>query len=186
LALTILAQEGYMSMMKRVLAIFALACAVSPLVAQKAHVDFDHACDFSHYQTYRWAAPPNADPLNQLMQLRVIGFVEEALAARRLRRVETGGDLLVNFQMDVHQEKVFTTFADTTGFGWDSGWGSTIATTTAQTITLGTLTVDVVDSHRNRLVFQGVSTSPISSKPAHNTKRLAKAVNEIFEKYPPR
>jgi multisubunit Na+/H+ antiporter MnhE subunit len=88
--------------------------------------------------------------------------------------------------MDVHQEKVFTTFADTTGFGWDSGWGSTIATTTAQTITLGTLTVDVVDSHRNRLVFQGVSTSPISSKPAHNTKRLAKAVNEIFEKYPPR
>jgi hypothetical protein len=120
------------------------------------------------------------------MQLRVIGFVEEALAARRLRRVETGGDLLVNFQMDVHQEKVFTTFADTTGFGWDSGWGSTIATTTAQTITLGTLTVDVVDSHRNRLVFQGVSTSPISSKPAHNTKRLAKAVNEIFEKYPPR
>ena len=114
-----------MSMMKRVLAIFVLACAISPVAAQKAHVDFDHACDFSHYQTYRWAAPPNADSLNQLMQLRVIGFVEEALAARRLRRVETGGDLLVNFQMDVRQEKVYTTFADSTGFGWDSGWGST-------------------------------------------------------------
>ena len=85
-----------MSMMKRLLAILALACAISPVAAQKAHVDFDHACDFSHYQTYRWAAPPNADLLNQLMQLRVIGFVEEALAARRLRRVETGGDLLVN------------------------------------------------------------------------------------------
>ena len=57
------------------------------------------------------------------MQLRVIGFVEEALAAKRLRRVETGGDLLVNFQMDVRQEKVYTTFADTTGFGWGWGWG---------------------------------------------------------------
>jgi hypothetical protein len=176
-----------MSMMKRLLAILAVvACAISPVAAQKAHVDFDHAGDFSRYQTYRWAAPPNANPLNQLMQLRVIGFVEEALAARRLRRVETGGDLLVNFQMDVRQENVYTTFADTTGFGWGWGWGSTIATTTTQTITLGTLTVDVVDSHRNRLVFQGVSTAPISSKPAHNTKRLAKAVNEIFEKYPPR
>jgi hypothetical protein len=176
-------KEGYMSTMKRVLAIFALACAVSPMVAQKARVDFDHAADFSHYQTYRWAAPPAADSLNQLMQLRVIGFVEEALAARRLRRVETGGDLLINFQMDVRQEEVLTTFADP-GFGW--GWGGEIATTTAQVINLGTLTVDVVDSHRNRLVFQGVSTAPISSKPAHNTRRLAKAVNEIFEKYTPK
>jgi hypothetical protein len=173
-----------MPILKRVLAIFGLACAISPMPAQKAHVDFDHACDFSRYQTYRWAAPPNADSLNQLMQLRVVSFVEEALAARRLRRVETGGDLLVNFQMDVHEEKVFTTIADSNGWGW--GWGSTFATTTAQTITLGTLTVDVVDSHRNRLVFEGVSTTPVSSKPAHNTKRLAKAVNEIFEKYPPR
>ena len=112
-----------MSMMKRLLAILAVACAISPVAAQKAHVDFDHACDFSRYQTYRWAAPPNADLLNQLMQLRVIGFVEEALAAKRLRRVETGGDLLVNFQMDVRQEKVYTTFADTTGFGWGWGWG---------------------------------------------------------------
>jgi hypothetical protein len=174
--------------MKRLLAILAVACVISPVAAQKARVDFDHASDFSHYQTYRWAAPPNADVLNQIMQLRVIGFVEEALAAKRLRRVETGGDLLVNFEMDVRQEKVYTTFADTTGFGWGWGWGpgTTMATTTAQVITLGTLTVDLVDSHRNRLVFQGVSTAPISSKPTHNTKRLAKSVNEIFEKYPPR
>jgi hypothetical protein len=177
-----------MSMMKRLLAILAVACVISPVAAQKARVDFDHASDFSHYQTYRWAAPPNADVLNQIMQLRVIGFVEEALAAKRLRRVETGGDLLVNFEMDVRQEKVYTTFADTTGLGWGWGWGggTTMATTTAQVINLGTLTVDLVDSHRNRLVFQGVSTAPISSKPAHNTKRLAKSVNEIFEKYPPR
>jgi predicted class III extradiol MEMO1 family dioxygenase len=106
-----------MSMMKRLLAILAVACVISPVAAQKARVDFDHASDFSHYQTYRWAAPPNADVLNQIMQLRVMGFVEEALAAKRLRRVETGGDLLVNFEMDVRQEKVYTTFADTTGFG---------------------------------------------------------------------
>jgi len=86
----------------------------------------------------------------------------------------------------VRQENVYTTFADTTGFGWGWGWGSTMATTTTQVITLGTLTVDLVDSHKNRLVFQSVSTAPISSKPAHNTKRLAKAVNQIFEKYPPR
>jgi hypothetical protein len=171
--------------MNRLVLTFALAYAISPLAGQKAHVDFDHACNFSHYQTYRWAGQPTADGLNQLMQERVIGFVEEALAAKRLRRVATGGDLLVNFHMNVQQEEVFTTIGDP-GFGWYAGWGGGISTTTTQVIQLGTLTVDVIDSHRNQLVFQGVSTSPISSKPAHNTKRLAKAVNEIFEKYPPR
>jgi hypothetical protein len=170
--------------MKRLMVILALAYAIWPAAAQKAHVDFDHACDFSHYQTYRWAAPPNVDFLNQLMQSRVIGFVEEALAAKRLRRVETGGDLLVSFQMNARQEQVFTTFSD--GFGWDLGWGSTVATTTTQVITLGVLTVDLTDSQRNKLVFEGVSTAPLSSKPEHNTKRLAKGVSEIFEKYPPR
>jgi hypothetical protein len=168
------------------LAVFAFACAISPAAAQKVHVDFDHACDFSHYQTYRLATRPNFNVLNQLMEERVIGFVEEALAAKRLRRVETGGDLLVNFDMDVRQEEVFTTFGDTMGFGWYSGWGGGVSTTTTQVIQLGTLTVDMIDSRRNQLVFEGVSTAAISSKPAHNTKRLAKGINEIFEKYPPR
>lgn len=168
--------------MNRFVAIFAVAYAILPLAAQKAHIDFDHACDFSHYKTYQWAGPLDADPLNQLMQERVVGFVEEALAARHLRRVKTGGDLLVDCRMSVQQQEVYTTFGDG-GFGW---YGGGIATTTTQVIQLGTLTVDVVDSRRNQLVFQGVSTAPISSKPAHNTKRLAKSVNEIFEKYPPR
>jgi hypothetical protein len=171
--------------MNRIAVVFALvSCAVGPAVARKVRVDFDHAGDFSHYQTYRWAGRPNAAFLNQLMLERVIGFVEEALAARRLKRVETGGDLLIDFNMNVQQQDVFTTFTDSTGFGW--GWGSSISTTTVQPILLGTLTVDVVDSRKKQLVFQGVSTASISSRPERNTRRLAKAVNEIFEKYPPR
>ena len=171
--------------MNRIVVVFALAAyAIPPVAAHKVHVDFDHACDFSRYQTYRWAGPPNAAFLNQLMQERVIGFVEEALAARRLRRVDTGGDLLIDFNMEVRQQEVFTTFTDSTGFGW--GWGSAISTTTVEPALWGTLTVDMVDSRRKRLVFQGVSTSSISSKPEKNTKKLSKAVNEIFEKYPPR
>jgi hypothetical protein len=172
--------------MNRIVMILALAYVTSPAAAQKVHVDFDHACDFSHYQTYRWVGPPDAAPLNQLMQERVVGFVEESLAAKRLRRVQTGGDLLVSYRMDVQDKPVFNTFSDSIGFGWDFGWGSGFATTTVEVIRVGTLTVDVVDSRRNQLVFQGVSTASISSKPQHNTNKLAKAVNEIFEKYPPR
>ena len=67
--------------MNRIVAILALAFAISPVAAQKVRVDFDHKNDFSHYQTYRWAGPPTGDDLNQLMQGRRVGFIEEALSA---------------------------------------------------------------------------------------------------------
>jgi hypothetical protein len=44
----------------------------------------------------------------------------------------------------------------------------------------------MVDAKQNQLVFQGTSTQAVSTRPERNSKKLAKAVNEIFEKYPPR
>ena len=46
--------------------------------------------------------------VNQLMQERVIGFVEEALAVKRLKRVEAGTDLLINLNTNVQQQEKFT------------------------------------------------------------------------------
>ena len=146
--------------MNRLVVIIALACAISPVAAQKAHVDFDHACDFSHYQTYRWAGPPDMDPLNQLMQERVIGFVEEALAARHLKRVQTGGDLLVGLPHECTAAGGIHDLYRLTGFGWDAGWGSSISTTTSQVIQLG-------HAHRRRGRF--------AQEPAGFSRRVNRA-----------
>jgi hypothetical protein len=175
--------------MKRIMKLAVLACAVSSTVTPSAHVDFDHTFHFSQYKTYRWVRLPDTELAgpqltqaqfpNQLMQERVVGFVEEALAARRLTRVETGGDLLIGCQLNVTEQTQLTTITD----GW--GWGSAISTTTPQTILIGTLVVNIMDPRRNQLVFQGMYRETISSRPQRNIKKLAKAVNEIFEKYPP-
>ena len=181
------------------LLVIALASAVSIAYGYKARVDFDHATSFGNYKTYTWAQmPDSADEQgsfpNQLMRDRITGFIEEALAARKLKRVPSGGDLQVNYKVTVEAEPEFTTFGNGfgpgggPGWGWDSGWnwGTGISTTTVQTYYSGTLMVNVVDATRNKLVFQGTSTQDLSSKPEKNTKRLCKAVNDIFEKYPPR
>ena len=161
--------------------------------AFSARVDFDHNVSFGGYQTYSWdpaAAAPGDDAIfpNQLMRERITSFVEEALAARKLRHVTSGGDLLVRYRVTIQQEPVYTTFGDGLGpgWGWDWGWGTGISTTTVQTFDEGTLIIDLVDVKRNNLIFQGVSTQDMSSKPEKNTKKFFKAVNEIFEKYPPR
>jgi hypothetical protein len=185
--------------MNRIVAMGALIFAVSPGFAHRVRVDFDHAARFSAYKTYSWA-PPAAQESdqtlfpNQLMRARVAGFIEEAMAARGYRRVKSGGDLVLSYQIKVTEQPQYVTFYDSPGggcgWGWGNcagwgGWGTGWATTTFVPIYRGTLVVDLVDANKNRLVFQGTSTHTISSRPERNTRKLAKAVGEVFEKYPP-
>lgn len=178
--------------MSRILVVGALFFVISPCQAGKARVDFDHAIHFTGYKTYSWARSADAPlegPLfpNQLMRERIAGFIEEALAARGLKRVGSGGDLEISFSVEVQEQPEFITLSDGVGPGcWGCGWGSGFSTTTVQIFYNGTVVVDMVDASRRKLVFQGTSSHEISSKPAENTKKLAKAVNEIFKNYPPR
>ena len=184
--------------MNRITSIGALAIALSPAFAHKIRVDFSHDTQFSCYKTYRWApAAAQASPTqfpNQLMDERIVSFIDEALAARGLKRVTAGGDLLISYHVQVTELPQYTTFADGPGWGWGGawgwgwgpGWGTGFATTTVQIIYQGTLVIDMVDAHHKQLVFQGTSTQTVSSRPERNTRKLAKAVNEVFERYPPR
>jgi Domain of unknown function (DUF4136) len=194
--------------MSRTMMLLALASAVSPGIAQKVRVDYDHGCDYSHYKTFRWVGlqkvlSPDVQFPNQLMQQRIASFVGEALAAKHFTRVETGGDLLVSYDLKVTAEpQLLTAFTDAAspvgawngwgwgGWGWGGwgccGWGSGFSTTTVQTFWKGTLVVSLTDSHQKQLIFQGVSTDAISSRAWKNTKRLQKGIQEMFEKYPPR
>ena len=183
--------------MKRTIVLWAMLFAVSPGFAYKTRVDFDHGTHFSSYKTYSWAdsadgAPQEALFPNQLMRERVASYIEEALAARGFKRVPAGGDLLISYRINVTQEPVYTTFSNGFGpgwggwdSGWGSGWGSGFSTTTVQSYYEGTVVINMVDANHQKLVFQGASSQDISSRAEKNTKRLCKAVNEIFEKYPP-
>jgi hypothetical protein len=191
--------------------LLALVSAVSPGVAQKVRVDYDHGCNFSRYKTYRWVGfdkgqSPDVPFPNQLMQQRIVTLVQEALASKGLTHVQTGGDLVVGYELRATALPQFNTFTDATGpgwgwdgwgwsgagcCGWGGGWGggwgiSAFSTTTTQAIWTGTLVVSMTDARQQQLVFQGVSTDTISSKAEKNTRRLQKGICEMFEKYPPR
>jgi len=191
--------------MNRIILLGALVIIVSTAFAHKIRVDFDHDTHFSRYKTYHWVQPAYSGPEqvqfpNQLMEERVTGFIDKALAARGLKRVTNGADLLINYRINVTEQPVVSTFYSGPGPGWGwgwasgwgsgwgpgAGWGSGVATTTLQTYYEGTLVINMVDAKENQLVFQGTSTQAVSSRPQKNTKKLAKAVDEVFEKFPPR
>jgi len=183
--------------MNRIIALGPLI-AVSVCSAHTIRVDFDHGTHFASYKTYRLVASPEntSSPVifpNQMMEERITGFIEEALASRGMRRVTTGGDLLVSHRMIITEQPQFVTFSDGPAAGWDGnwgwgwgwGWGGGYSTTTLETYYEGTLVINIVDAAHGKLVFQGTSTQSVSSRPKKNTEKLAEAVSRIMAKYPP-
>ena len=81
----------------------------------------------------------------------------------------------------------YTTFYSGLGGGWRwHGWGTGMATTNVENVPVGTLVVDMYDTNSEQLMWRGLAHDQLSDKPEKDTKKLEKAVDKMFEKFPPR
>jgi hypothetical protein len=174
--------------------LLGLASLVLPTcaLAQKVRTDYDHAANFEKYKTYKWVQVQDAPQVSQLAEQRITGAIDAALAKEGLVKTENNPDLLVERQVSLTTETQLNTYSTGTGgygYGarWGYGWGdSGISTTTATKIPVGTLVVELLDPAQKQLIFRGTATDTLSDKPEKNTKKINKAVEKIFEKYPPK
>ena len=169
----------------------ALTClGVAVVCAQDVHFDYDRSANFSAYKTYHWIDYKRVDPGDQLLDQDIKRAVDAQLAGKGLRRVESGGDLVVGYQAGISQEKEFDSLG--TGgwgpwagpFGWGN-WGNTRVTTS--TIDVGKLTIGLFDPASKQLVWRGAAskTLNINKNPDKNYQTLEKAMAKLFKNYPP-
>jgi hypothetical protein len=86
-----------------------------------------------------------------------------------------------------HNEQTLETFYNGFGGGWRwRGFGDGMATTTVENQPVGTLIVDMFDSHSKQLVWRGTATDVLSDKPEKNERKLENAVSDLFKKFPPK
>jgi hypothetical protein len=153
--------------------------------AQKVNVDWDQTANFQGYGTYAWAKGTPAK--NPLMDERIVAAVDKQLAAKGLRKVDSGTspDLLVAYHASVNSK----TQLDTTnmgGYGWGYGWGGGgSSTTTVKEIPVGELIVDIGDPKTKKMLWQGTATDTLSDNPQKNTDKIDKSVEDMFKKFPP-
>jgi hypothetical protein len=88
-----------------------LVCGAA--LAQEVHFDYDRSTNFGVYKTYQWVDRRLVADGDQLLDRDIKRAVDEQLAGKGLRRVESGGDLQVSYQGAISQEKEF----DSIGFG---------------------------------------------------------------------
>lgn len=155
-----------------------------PIRAQKVETDYNHSANFSQYHTYSWGRVHATDPL---FEDRIRAAVDRDLQAKGWQRVDSGGDATVTAIAVRKSKAEYTTFYDGFGPGWGwHGWGPDMATTTVENIPLGTLAVDIYDSSSHHLLWRGLAHDQLSDKPEKNSEKLDKAVDKLFEKFPPR
>src|SRR5215475_3723286 len=164
----------------RLIALTGFLCLCGAAVAQDVHFDYDRTADFNAYRTYQWAEPKSGQASDQLMDQNIKRAVDEQLAAKGLRRVDSGGALQVTYRGAVNHEKQFN------GFGGGPRW-SGFGQVNTSTIDVGKLIIEMFDPAKNQLVWRGDAekTLDIKKDPDKNYRSLEKAMTKLFKNYPP-
>jgi hypothetical protein len=169
----------------------ALMLLGGAIFAQDVRFDYSRSTIFSAYKTYQWMNYRQVDVGDQLLDQDVRRAVDEQLAGKGLRRVESGADLLVGYKASISEEKQFDAIGSGFG-GW--GWGGAgpglgnlidIHGTTA-TIDVGRLIIGLFDPTNRQLVWRGLATKTLnlSQDPDRNYRTLEKAMAKLFRNYP--
>jgi hypothetical protein len=151
----------------RILAIPVFVAVLSAVaLANHVTVDYDHAKNFGHVQTYSWSQLQTS---NSTWDGRLKEAINLELAAKGWTEVPSGSDVAL-----VAVER-------TSSWHWE-GFG----TPTAASGEVRTLVVSMFDGKSRDLVWRGKVSSDLSSNPDKNTKKLYKEVQKMFKNFPPR
>jgi len=179
------------------IALTALALmTVGAALAQDVRYNFDKKTDFSKFKTYKWVEIKDASKLNSLVDQQIKQAVDAQLAAKGLTKTDgDNADLLIAYQGAVGEEKQFSSYNSSWGYGpgWGGGgWyggGASSGWTTGQTSTIyvGQIAIDMYDSANKDLVWRGEVSKTLDpkAKPDKQEKNLNKAMAKLFKKYPP-
>jgi len=174
--------RGVSAAMKLLMKILFVIPAGALMLWAATHVDYSHSTNFDNYHTYSWlkvGAP------NSLWQDRIQRAVDAQLAAKGWMLAPSGGDAAIAAVGAAKDEQQLNTFYDGMGGGWYWRGGGGMATTTVETIPVGSLDVDIFDAQTKKLIWRGTAEKTLSGNPEKNEKKLQDAVKDMFKKFPP-
>ncbi len=182
----------------QILKIFAAGLASAMLLAgcasgPKLYTNEDPAADFSSYRTYAFEPVLGTDRpgYTSLLSQYIKTAVQREMDVRGYTLTEDSPDLYINFYIHT-KEKIRTTQTPTTGayYGYRRGyygtWGGYTGYETQVTqYTEGTFNLDLIESRRDQLVWEGTMVGRIKEDSMENLRpRVDKAVATMFEQYP--
>lgn len=158
--------------------------------AQKVKVDYDKANDFSRYKTYAWA--PIGAVSRPMLAAAIQGAIDEELVKRGLRKTDGDPDLVIEIYGSVDSDMqvtfnnpLYSGMGGVPGFGTGFVmWGYTPGGSSSVIVHAGQLVVDLLDFSQKKLVWRGMATGNLSSKPGKLVDQVNNTVEKMFKQYP--
>ncbi len=163
-------------------------CASSFAGAQTVKVNWRVKAPFGDYKTFALAKNQQDDFFTQF----VPKYVTSALESKGLNPAAGSQqpDVKVAYHFKTQDVVDATTTSD--GFGWGMGgmgmgMGDGMATTREQPRTIGILTIDLVDTRTNQVVWRGQATEDsVAGNQKGDEKQVWKSVGKMFDHFPPK
>ena len=162
----------------------------SPVLALTVNVDYDKDADFSNIKTFAWVEGTYAP--NPLVHQRIVNAIKYHLSMSGLTETDENPDVLVTYHGSTKEElSIDTTHFDYYYAGGRAGWyrggsyGSLGSSTTVTTYTVGTLVVDIWIAESKKLIWRAEASATVTSNAAKNEKKINKAAQKMFAKFPP-
>jgi hypothetical protein len=171
----------------------AFALSSSFATAQKVSTDYDHQANFNSFHTF---SIYKLQASSSLFEQRLRDDLTRTLTSHGLQMVPDGGDIAVTAIGSRKNQQEYNSFYEGLGgggFGWrgrgfggfGGGFGGEgLTNTQVINIPIGTLVIDMYDGPKHQLVFRGMASDTLSGNEDKNSKKLAKSVDKILDKYP--
>jgi Domain of unknown function (DUF4136) len=174
------------------LGLLLASCASGPHVRTQSAVN----ANLASYHTYAFVPKPGTDKdgYKTLTTQSLERAVNREMQARGYVPAGSGQpDLLINFNVK-EKDKVQGDVGPAVGYGWGYGWrqygynygfGLDDYYNNIQTVTEGSLMIDLVDRARNEVVWSGTAVGELTQKVLdHPDQAIDRSVAEIFARYP--
>ena len=173
-----------------------LVLTLSITNAQKVTGDYEKSTDFSIYKTYQFIGwQDNSDQvMNDFDKRRLRDAIIEEMRVRQFELVESGADMAISLFVVIDKKTsttAYTSYYGGAGYGYGRryggrGWSSGYATTSysERDYLQGTLVLDMLDTQSKDLLWQGVATGTVNSKPEKREKSIPKAIKKLMKKFP--
>lgn len=167
--------------------LFAPLLLLSSCSSVRVASDYDKQADFSKYKTFAFYKPGiDKAEINDLDKRRMLRAIESELLAKGFTKSETPDVLVSIFTKSREKVNIQGSGYYPYGYGWGWSpyyWGSYNTVTTS---TEGVLYIDLIDTNKKELVWQGVGTGYLSKNTSKKEERIQEFVASIMDKYPPK
>lgn len=167
--------------------VIALFCITS-CQSVRVVTDYDKVAPFNSYKTFGFHKEGvDRAEISDLDKRRILSAIEKTFLEKGFTKSESP-DLMVNFfTKEKQQINIYNNNFNSFGWGWGWGWGPYFNTQyNVSNSTQGTLYIDLIDTDRKELIWQGIGRGNLSTSVERKDELINDFVTSILSNYPPK